>query len=80
MTEPILDKLLGSAGRDPGCDAGIDFIDEYCEIVYRGEAVPGRFADFLTHLGNCIACREDTEGLLAMLRDQGSSQENSSEG
>jgi hypothetical protein len=69
MTEPILDKLLGSADRDPGCDAGIDFIDEYCELVHRGEAVPDRFADFRTHIANCIACREDTEGLLAVLRD-----------
>jgi hypothetical protein len=76
MTEPILDKLLGSADRDPGCDAGIDFIDEYCELVLRGEAVPDRFADFRTHIANCIACREDTEGLLAVLRDQ----EKSSEG
>jgi hypothetical protein len=29
-----------------------------------------RFAAFLTHIANCTACREDTEGLLAALRDQ----------
>ena len=70
MTDRQLDQLLGSARRDPGCDAGLDFIDEYCEIVLRGEAVPERFADFVTHLGNCVACREDTEGLLAVLRNE----------
>lgn len=64
-----LEKLLGSAGRDPGCDAGLDFIDEYCEIVLHGDPVPERFAGFLTHLGNCEACREDTEALLAALRE-----------
>ena len=69
MTDPILRKLLGNTGRDPGCDAGIDFIDEYCEIVHRGEPVPGRFTEFLTHLSNCTACREDTESLLAVLRE-----------
>ena len=70
MTDRRLDQLLGSAGRDPGCDAGLDFIDEYCDLVNRGEPVPERFTDFLTHLGNCTACHEDTESLLAAIRDQ----------
>lgn len=69
MTERRLDQLLGSADGDPGCDAGLDFIDEYCDLVHRGEPVPDRFAGFLTHLGNCTACREDTESLLAAIRD-----------
>jgi len=70
MTDHRLDEILGVGGRDPGCDAGLDFIDEYCDIVARGEVVPERFADFLTHLGNCRACREDTESLLAVAREQ----------
>ena len=70
MTDHRLDQLLGSADRDPGCDAGLDFIDEYCDLVHRGEPVPDRFDDFLTHLGNCTACREDTASLLAAIRDQ----------
>jgi len=70
MTDHRLDEILGTTDRDPGCDAGLDFIDEYCEIIARGDPVPDRFADFLTHLGNCRACREDTEGLLAVVREQ----------
>ena len=70
MTEHRLDDILGTTGRDPGCDAGLDFIDEYCELVARDEAIPERFADFLTHLGNCRACREDTESLLAVVREE----------
>lgn len=68
MTDRRIDQLLGTTGRDPGCDAGLDFIDEYCDIVHRGGGVPERFVDFLTHLGNCRACREDTESLLAAVR------------
>ena len=70
MTDHRLDEILGTTGRDPGCDAGLDFIDEYCEIVARGGAIPARFADFLTHLGNCRACREDTDSLLAVVREE----------
>lgn len=70
MTDHRLDQLLGTAGRDPGCDAGLDFIDEYCDLVLRGDPIPQRFAEFITHIGNCVACREDTEGLLAALRTE----------
>jgi hypothetical protein len=69
-TDHRLDEILGATARDPGCDAGLDLIDEYCELVARGEAIPERFADFLTHLSNCRACREDTEGLLAVVREE----------
>jgi len=70
MTDHRLDQILGTTGRDPGCDAGLDLIDAYCDIVARGDPVPERFADFLTHLGNCRACRGDTESLLAAVRAQ----------
>jgi hypothetical protein len=70
MIDHRFDEILGTTGRDPGCDAGLDFIDEYCDIVARGDPVPERFADFLTHLGNCRACREDTESLLVVVRQQ----------
>jgi hypothetical protein len=70
MTDPRLDRLLGTSDRDPGCDAGLDLIDEYCDLVHRGDPIPARFNDFLTHLSNCVTCREDTESLLAAIRDQ----------
>ena len=70
MTDPRLSRLLGSSGRDPGCDAGIDVIDVYCEAVLRGDMVPEQFTEFLTHVANCTTCREDTESLLAVLREE----------
>ena len=70
MTESPLHKLLGSADPDLGCDESGELMDEYCELACRGEPLPDRFAGFLTHMANCTACREDTESLLALLREE----------
>ncbi len=67
MTRRSLEHLLGSGERDPGCDAAFDVFDEYVDAVRRGDDVQARFADFLVHLKNCDACREDTAGLIAAL-------------
>jgi hypothetical protein len=45
-------------------------MDEYCELLVRGGRLSNRFAEFVTHMANCTACREDMEGLLAVLREQ----------
>jgi hypothetical protein len=70
MTEFDFQKLLGSADADPGCERSGELMDAYCERVHLGEPLPERFVEFQTHIANCIACREDTEGLLAALREQ----------
>lgn len=70
MSDIDLDRLLGSPNTDPGCDEAGELMDAYCELVGRGEPVSDRYAEFLTHMSNCTACREDMEGLLAMLRGQ----------
>jgi hypothetical protein len=64
-----LQRLLGSSGPapDPGCDSAFDVLDQYVEAARRGP-VPGiAFAEFVTHIGNCLGCREDTEGLALAL-------------
>ena len=50
---------------------GLDVIDAYCEAVDRGEPLDARFDEFVSHLMNCAACREDTEALLAAARELG---------
>lgn len=70
MSDIDLDRLLGSPNTDPGCDEAGELMDVYCELVSRGEPVSDRYAEFLTHMSNCAACREDMEGLLAILRGQ----------
>lgn len=71
MTRRPLERLLGTSDRDPGCDGAFEVLDQYVEAVRRGADVESRYADFLTHIRNCAACREDTEGLLAVLTDLG---------
>lgn len=73
MTDNPLKRLLGSADRDPGCERAFGQFDEYCDAVRRGEDVASRYAEFITHIGNCAACREDAEGLLAALEQEASS-------
>jgi hypothetical protein len=70
VIESEFQKLLGSNAPDPGCDDSGELMDEYCELMLRGEALPDRYTAFLTHIANCTACREDTESLLAALREQ----------
>jgi hypothetical protein len=70
MTDPRLDKLLGTADADVGCDHAGEMMDEYVELLLAGEPVPERLAEFVTHITNCTACREDTESLLALIRDE----------
>ena len=67
MTGDPLDDLLGRSGRDPGCEAAFEQLDRYCEAVLRGADAASEFPDVALHLRNCAACREDTEGLLAVL-------------
>lgn len=70
MTKLDLEKLLGDDGADPGCDAAGELMDAYSEAVANGGPIPQRFDEFARHMRNCVACREDTEGLIAMLRQQ----------
>jgi hypothetical protein len=70
MTESDLQRVLGRDEPDPGCEGAGELLDAFCELVSRGEPLSDRFAEFLTHMSNCTACREDMEGLLAVLRDQ----------
>jgi hypothetical protein len=67
MTPDPLEALLGSPDRDPGCDIAFEQLDRFCDAVRRGADVTREFPEFVTHIRNCAACREDTEGLLAAL-------------
>jgi hypothetical protein len=70
MTDIDLDRLFGSAHDDPGCNEAGELMDAYCDLVSRGEPPTARYDEFLTHMSNCAACREDMEGLLAALQEQ----------
>ena len=68
MTHDPFERLLGRVERDPGCEAAFEQFDRYCDAVLGGRDAAREFPDLVTHIANCSACREDTEGLLAALR------------
>jgi hypothetical protein len=69
MTDPLFERLLGADDADSGCEAGFALMEQYADAVLRGDDVTLTYAGVVAHLRNCPACREDTEGLLAALRD-----------
>jgi hypothetical protein len=70
MKDSRLEKLLGTADPDAGCDHSGEMMDTYVELLVAGEPIPEDLAEFVTHIANCTACREDTESLLALIREE----------
>ena len=73
MTQDLkltLERLLGPAEPEVGCDACFDELDRYVELELTGQdaaaAVPGMRA----HLSGCPACREDYESLRELVSDR----------
>ena len=64
---PLVERLLGPAAAEIGCDACFDELDRYVELELAGQdadaAVPGLSA----HLEGCPACREEYESLRALV-------------
>ncbi len=59
--------LIGSAGPDAGCDACGDVLDVYVESELAGLAPAERLPEAAAHLAACPDCREDHDGLVALL-------------
>jgi hypothetical protein len=61
-----VERLVGPAEPEVGCDACFEELDRYVELELAGEdadtAVPGLRA----HLDGCPACREEHDSLLAL--------------
>jgi hypothetical protein len=69
MTRDPLERLLGRSEGDCGCEAAFEQFERYCDAVLSGRDAAREFPEIETHIANCAACREDTEGLLAALRE-----------
>lgn len=46
-------------------------MDRYVEALLLGADTRSEFARLVLHLRRCVACREDTEGLLAAIESLG---------
>jgi predicted anti-sigma-YlaC factor YlaD len=69
MTDPALERLLGPAAPEIGCDECFERLDEYVELpaTVAEARVPGMTA----HLDGCPACREEYDSLRALLDADG---------
>jgi hypothetical protein len=67
MNEPLR-KLIEVDERDPGCDAGIEILDQLVEIELAGGDPAAAFPETFVHLRSCDGCRADYEGLLEAAR------------
>ena len=62
-----LERLLGPAGPDIGCEECFERLDEYVELELRGADAEARIPGMRTHLAGCPACSEEHESLCAFL-------------
>jgi hypothetical protein len=62
-----LERLLGPAGPDIGCEECFERLDEYVELELRGADAEAGVTGMSTHLAGCPACREEHESLRALL-------------
>ena len=64
---PLVERLLGPAEAEIGCDVCFDELDRYVDLQLERKnadaAVPGMSA----HLDGCPACREEHESLRALV-------------
>lgn len=71
MTEkPTLSELLLADLRDPGCQAGLEVIDQYVELELVGKDPAQSFPGVAAHLQSCPACRLDHDGILQAARGE----------
>ena len=62
-----LERLLGPAGPDIGCEECFERLDEYVELELRGANADARIPGMREHLCGCPACNEEHESLRALL-------------
>jgi predicted anti-sigma-YlaC factor YlaD len=63
-------RLLGTPGKDAGCEGALALLAEYVEGELAGRNVRKLLPAVAEHLHNCPACAEDYEGLVALAREQ----------
>ena len=65
--DPIVERLLGPAGAEIGCDACFDELDRYVDLQLLARDADAAVPGMREHLVGCPACREEHESLLALV-------------
>ena len=66
----LVDRLLGPAGPELGCEECFDQLDRYVELERAGADADAAIPDMRAHLQGCSACAEDHESLHGLLSAQ----------
>ena len=61
-----LDRLLGPAEPEVGCDVCFDELDRYVDLELAGRDADAAVPGLRAHLAGCPACQEEHESLLAL--------------
>jgi hypothetical protein len=65
--EQTLQRLLGPAGPEVGCEVCFDELDRYVDLELAGEDADAAVPGLRAHLDGCPACREEHESLRALV-------------
>jgi hypothetical protein len=66
-----LDRLLGPAEPEVGCDVCFQELDRYVELELAGADADLQIPGLRAHLAGCSACREEHDSLYALVRSTG---------
>ena len=64
---PMVERLVGPAGPELGCDECFEVLDAYVELELAGAPASAQMPLMRAHLAGCSACRDDHDSLLALL-------------
>ena len=68
--EQTLERLLGPAELEVGCDVCFEELDRYVELQLEGQDADAAIPGLQAHLAGCPACREEHESLRALVSNQ----------
>ena len=73
MNDRDLDRVLGPAGPEIGCDECFEQLDRYVELELSGADADAIIPGLAARLQGCPACREEHESLRALVAGEQSS-------
>ena len=66
-----IDRLLGPAGAELGCDECFERLDEFVELELASLDADARIPGLLAHLDGCPACCQEHEALRELVARAG---------
>ncbi|HYB27604.1 MAG TPA: hypothetical protein VEF89_13365 [Solirubrobacteraceae bacterium] len=67
----LVERLLGPAGPEVGCDECFEMLDQYVELELAGLDAEERLPGVRAHFEGCGACREEHDALLELASADG---------